>query len=150
MKRLIPFVVILLVLSCKGEKTSAMLFEEGNKLFEQQKYDEAIAKYQEGLELSPNSAVGYNYLGMAYRFKYNSVKDPSLREKEIEAFTKAVESDSTFWVAYVNLGATYYYSGNKKKAVPYLERALALYPEHHDKDEILRMIDEGKKEEGEE
>jgi tetratricopeptide (TPR) repeat protein len=141
---------ILLVLSCQGKRSSTVFFEEGQKLFEEKKYDEAIAKYQEGLELSPNSAEGYNLLGMAYRFKYNAEQEPSLKEEEIKAFTKAVELDSTFWVAYVNLGATYYYSGRKKEAVPYFERALELYPEHHEREQMLRMIDEGKTDKEEE
>jgi tetratricopeptide (TPR) repeat protein len=138
---------MLLVFSCQEKKTATALFEEGQKLFEEQKYDQAIVKYEEGLELSPHSAAGYNYLGMAYRFKYNAEKDISLREKEIEAFSKAIECDSTFWVAYVNLGATYYYSGRKKEAVPYLKRALELQPEHHEEEQILKMIEEGQDEE---
>jgi tetratricopeptide (TPR) repeat protein len=136
-------VVVCVILSCQGRKSSTALFEEGQKLVEEKKYDEAIAKYQQGLAISPRSATGYNFLGMAYRFKYNAENDARLREKEMAAFAKAIELDSSFWVAYVNLGATYYYSGRKKEAAPYLERALELFPEHHEKDKILKMIEEG-------
>lgn len=145
MKRFIYITTILfLLLSCSEKKTSTALFKEGEELFNQQKYDEAIAKYAEGIELSPNSAVGYNLIGMAYRFKYNAEGIPSLREKEIDAFEKAIECDSTFWVAYINLGATYFYSGKKKEAVPLFEKALILNPEHHEKKEIEKMIEEAK------
>ncbi|TET75888.1 MAG: tetratricopeptide repeat protein [Candidatus Cloacimonadota bacterium] len=145
MKRFIYIATILfLLLSCSEKKTSTVLFKEGKELFNQQKYNEAIAKFTEGIELSPNSAVGYNLIGMAYRFKYNAVRDPSLREKEIDAFKKALECDTMYWVAYINLGSTYYYSGKKKEAVPLFEKALILNPEHHEKEEIEKMIDEGK------
>lgn len=145
MKRFIYIATILfLLLSCSEKKTSTALFKEGKELFNQQKYNEAIAKFTEGIELSPNSAVGYNLIGMTYRFKYNAERDASLREKEIDAFKKAIECDSTFWVAYINLGATYFYSGKKKEAVPLFEKALILNPEHHEREGIEKMIDEGK------
>lgn len=147
MKRWVFLIIVLLLVSCQGKKTSTALFEEGQKLFEQQKYDEAIAKYEEGIKLSPNSAVGYNLIGMAYRFKYNAERDPSMREKEIGAFKKSIECDSTYWVAYVNLGATYYYSGKKKEAAPLFEKALKLNPENPEKEELEKMIEEGKSEE---
>ncbi len=149
MKHMIPLLVVILLFSCRQQQSATDLFEEGQKLFEAKKYDEAIAKYEKGLKLAPRSAAGYNYLGMAYRFKYNTEKDISLREKEIEAFKRAVECDSTFWVAFVNLGATYYYSGQKREAVSYLSRALELFPEHHEREQILKMIEEGRKEEEE-
>jgi tetratricopeptide (TPR) repeat protein len=44
--------------------------------------------------------------------------------------------------ALVNLGATYYYSGEKKKAVPYFKHALEVYPEHPEADQIKKMITE--------
>ena len=50
----------------------------------------------------------------------------------------------------MNLGATYYYRGEKKEAVPYFKQALEFFPEHHEKEQILKMIDEGKAEKGEE
>lgn len=147
MKRWVFLIIFLLLVSCQGKKTSTALFEEGQKLFAQQKYDEAIAKYEEAIKLSPNSAVGYNLLGMAYRFKYNAERDPSSREKEIDAFKKSIECDDTYWVAYVNLGATYYYIGKKKEAASLFEKALKLYPENPEKEELEKMIKEGRAEE---
>ncbi len=150
MKKLISLIIVaFLLVSCQGEKSSTAFFEEGEKLFYQQKHDEAIAKYKEGIALSPKSAVGYNLLGMAYRFKYNVVGDVSLKELEIDAFKKSIECDSTFWTAYINLGATYFYAGRKTEAVPVLEKALMLNPEHQEKEEIQKMIEEGRREEEE-
>jgi tetratricopeptide (TPR) repeat protein len=148
MKQLICLIIVVfLLVSCQGEKSSTAFFEEGKKLFNQQKYDDAIAKYKEGIALSPKSAVGYNLLGMAYRVKYTAVTDVSLKELEIDAFKTSIECDSTFWVAYINLGATYFYAGKKKEAVPLFEKALMLNPEHHEKEKIQKMIEEGRLEE---
>ena len=148
MKQLISLIIVaFLLVSCQGKKSSTAFFEEGEKLFNQQKYDEAIAKYKEGIALSPESAVGYNLLGMAYRFKYNSTRDSSLKEMEIDAFKKAIESDTTYWVAYANLGATYFYAGRKTEAAPLFEKDLMLNPEHHEKEEIRKMIEEARQEE---
>ncbi|TET21619.1 MAG: tetratricopeptide repeat protein [Candidatus Cloacimonadota bacterium] len=144
MRKFAVCIFILFFMSCQNKRSSVDLFTEGEKLFKQHKYDEAIAKYEEGLKLSPNSAVGHNLVGMAYRFKYNALKDPSLREKEIAAFNKAIEVDSTFWIAYINLGATYYYNISKEKAIPYFEKALVLNPANPEREELEKMIEEGK------
>ena len=145
MKQVISLIIVaFLLVSCQGKKSSTAFFEEGEKLFNQQKYDDAIAKYKEGITLSPESPVGYNLLGMAYRFKYNAVRGVSLKELEIDAFKKSIECDSTFWTAYINLGATYFYAGRKKEAVPLLKKALMLNPEHHEKEQIQKMIEEGR------
>ena len=147
MKQLLSLIIVVfLLVSCQEKKSSTAFFEEGEKLFNQQKHDEAIAKYKEGIALSPESAVGYNLLGMAYRFKYNAAKDVSLKELEIDAFKKSIECDSTFWAAYINLGATYFYAGRKAEAAPLFEKALMLNPGHHEKEEIQKMIEEGRRE----
>jgi tetratricopeptide (TPR) repeat protein len=148
MRRFVPLMIaFVLLISCQGKKSSTALLEEGQKLFGQKKYDEAIAKYNQALEISPNSAVAYNLLGMAYRFKYNAERDRSLREKEIEAFKKAIECDSTYWIAHINLASTYYYSGNEEEAIPLFEKGLELNPEHPEKEQIEKMIEEFKSKE---
>jgi tetratricopeptide (TPR) repeat protein len=147
MKKVLLFMItFVLLLSCQSKKSSGDYFKEGEELFAKKLYDEAIEKYEEGLKLTPNSAVGYNLLGMAYRFKFNEVRDPSFRQKEIESFKKAIEIDETYWVAYINLGATYYYGERKAEAIPLFQRALELYPLNPEKEAIERMIEEAKKE----
>jgi tetratricopeptide (TPR) repeat protein len=138
-------VLIVSMSACSGgEQTEKSLFNEGAQLFEQDKYDDAIEKYLEGLQKDPDSHVGYNLLGMAYRFKFNEVGAQKYRDKEIESFKKAIELEPDFWVAYKNISATLYYQGRKKDAVPYLEKALELQPNDPEKDLILQWIQEGK------
>jgi tetratricopeptide (TPR) repeat protein len=121
------------------------LFNQGGKLFEQANYDGAIQKYLDGLQKDPTNAVGYNLLGMAYRFKFNQAGAQEFKDKEAEAFKKAIELDPKFWVAYKNLSATLYFQGKKKEAVPYLEKALELQPNDPEKSVLLQWIEEGKK-----
>jgi tetratricopeptide (TPR) repeat protein len=131
-----------LILGCGGESADKYA-QEGVAYFQQQKYDEAIASYQKAINLDPKAAGVYNLLGMAYRFKYNQLGNPEFREKEITAFRRALEVDPNFWVAMINLGATYYYMGEKAKAAPLFKKALELNPTHPEKAEIEKLIVEG-------
>lgn len=120
------------------------LLEQGALQMQNQQFDEAIATFQKALKEEPQSAVTYNLLGMAYRFKFNQVRNQELKKQEIEAFKKAVDIDPTYWVALINLGATYYYMGEKAKAAPLFKKALSLNPNHPEKAEFEKMIKEGK------
>lgn len=129
--------------ACGGDRTAADHFREGEELVMKGEFDQAIAAYQKGLELEPGSAVGHNLLGMAYRFKYNAVRTAEWKEKELAEFEKAVASDSTFWPAYVNLGATLFYMGKKAEATPHFRRALDLYPDNPEREELEKLISQG-------
>ena len=100
----------------------------------------------EALQIDSNNSVGYNLLGMAYRFKFNQTGTQEYKDKEIEFFKKAVTLDPKFWVAHKNLAASLYYQNRKKEAVPYLEKALELQPNDPEKPLLLQWINEGKKE----
>ncbi len=126
-----------------GDKSAQKLFDRGAAHYAKRDYDRAIADFQEGLKLEPNSAVGYNLLGMAYRWKYNTVRAGEWKEREVEAFRLAVAADTTFWPAYVNLGASLYYMGKKREAAPLFNRALVLNPDLPDREELEKFIREG-------
>jgi tetratricopeptide (TPR) repeat protein len=142
MKKLLIVFVALIIMTCGKKGNADQYFTEGAKCIEQGQYDKAIELYQQGIKLAPKPAMGYNLLGMAYRFKFNQTGDQKWRDKEIESFEKAIELAPDFAVALVNLGATYYYSGEKQKAAPYLKHALEVYPEHPESEEIKQMIAE--------
>ncbi|HVO74421.1 MAG TPA: tetratricopeptide repeat protein [Ignavibacteriaceae bacterium] len=142
----LTFLIISFVCGCTAQDNGAQgLLNEGARLFQQGKYDEAILKYKQAVEKDPGSAIGYNLLGMAYRFKFNQSGTRECKNKEIESFKKAIGIDSSFWAAYKNLSASLYYEGRKKEAVPYLERALELQPDDPEKAILLKWIEEGKK-----
>ncbi len=123
-------------------KQSQEWLEKGTAQFQKQDYDAAIASFSKAAELEPKSAVAYNMLGMAYRFKYNQVRSQELKDKEIAAFQKAIEVDPNYWVALINLGATYYFTGNKAKAAPLFKKALELNPQHPEKEELMKIVAE--------
>ena len=133
---------IIMTTGCQ-DKGATAFFEKGDSQFRDGKYDEAIASYESGLEIEPNSAVGFNRLGMAYRMKYNSVRATEWKKKEIEAFRWAIAADSSFWQAKINLGATYYYIGKKAEAAPLFREALELYPDNPEREQLEQFIREG-------
>jgi len=134
---------MLLVSGCGEGKNAQSYFNLGGEKFRDGDYEAAIAAYEKGLELEPGSAVGHNLLGMAYRMQYNTVRAAEWKEKEIEAFRTAVACDSTYWPAYINLGATLYYMGKKEEAAPFFETALQLHPENPERAQLEGFIAEG-------
>jgi tetratricopeptide (TPR) repeat protein len=117
--------------------------EQGADKMEKKHYDQAIASFKQAIKANPDSAETYNLLGMAYRHKYNQVHIKDLKDQEIAAFQKAIEADPNNWVALINLGATYYYMGEKAKAAPLFKKALSLNPNHPEKAQLEKMIQEG-------
>ena len=130
------------ILGCGGDSPDKYM-QEGFVNFQQQKYDEAIVNYEKAIKLEPRAAAAYNMLGMAYRFKYNQLGVPELRQKEMAAFQKAIEIDPKNWVAMINLGTDYYTDGQKDKAAALFKKALELKPDHPEKAEIEKLIAAG-------
>lgn len=136
----------LAVSGCGKGKSAQSYFNLGAERYGEEDFEGAIAAYQQGLELEPRSAVGHNLLGMAYRMQYNTVRSAEWKEKEIAEFRTAVECDSTYWPAYINLGASLYYLGRKEEAAPWFETALVLHPENPERLQLEGFIEEGKAE----
>ncbi|MBN1398852.1 MAG: tetratricopeptide repeat protein [Bacteroidetes bacterium] len=141
------FIILVLIISgCSSNRDKAKsLLDEGAQLAKSEKYETAILKYEEALVLDPENAAGYNLLGMAYRFRYNQTGTEEFKTKEIDAFKKAIEIDPKLWIAYKNIAASLYYRGNKKEALPYIEKALELQPNDPEKEILLNWIEEAKK-----
>lgn len=97
-----------LTIKCQAQTQVQKLLDQAAGQMKQQQYDQAIATLNQALKEEPKSATVYNLLGMAYRFKYNQVRNQELKQQEIAAFKKAIEIDPNYWVALINLGATYY------------------------------------------
>jgi tetratricopeptide (TPR) repeat protein len=142
-RALAPLALAAVLAACGGAPSAQSYFDAGARKFQAKDYDGAIAAYQQGLRLEPRSAVGQNLLGMAYRFKYNAVRDSQYKEKEIAAFEAAVAADSTFVAAQINLGATLYYLGRKAEAAPHFRRALELQPDNPEREQLEGFIREG-------
>ena len=127
------------ILGC-GADPADKYMQEGFVNIQQQKYDEAIACYEQAIKVEPRAAAAYNMMGMAYRFKYNQLGVPEFRQKEMTAFQKAVETDPKNWVAMINLATDYYADGEKGKAAALYRKALELKPDHPEKAELQKRI----------
>lgn len=82
-----------LYLAFRDRESASSLFDRGARAFEEGRYDEAIDLYKKALEKEPESSIGYNLLGMGYRFLYLQARNTGYREKEVEAFRRAIELD---------------------------------------------------------
>ncbi len=136
---------VILFAGCSGKNSSEAknLLREGMKCHNAGDLECAMKKYQAALDIE-ETAETWNLLGMVYRFKYLKTQNGEWRDKEIEAFKKAVELDEKYVVAIKNLGVTYYQIGEKTKAAGLFQRALELNPHDPEKEQLEKMISEGK------
>ena len=112
------------------------LFKEGNQLFEQQQYEQAVAKYQEFLEKQPslyqiNINIGNAYKEMGDYEKaiaaYQQVLDKIQEEKG------SLEGEEAAARALAGIGESYISMDRLDKAGEYLSQAVEIFP----KDETL-------------
>lgn len=142
LRLILATMALIALIGCGGDSAEKYL-GQGVAHFQKQEFDLAIQSYEKAINLEPKSAAAYNLLGMAYRFKYNQLGNPDFKQKEIAAFQKAVDIDPRYWGAMINLGATYYYMGEKAKAAALFKQALAVNPNNPEKVELEKMIVEG-------
>ena len=92
-------------------------------------FESAILEYEKSLALQPTNEKVWNLLGIANRNLYMQSKEVAYREAEIIAFEKAIALNGDYWIAIKNLAVTHFYSEEKQRAIPYIKRALAIYPQ---------------------
>jgi len=108
------------------------LFEEGYRLFEEEKYEESVAKFQEFLELNPSIVQVNLNIGNGYR----QMKE---YDKAIAAFQVLLdnvmeekgtyEGDEGASRALSSMGETYMLQGDLVKASECLQKAMSLFPD---------------------
>jgi len=105
------------VLGQAGRKQVA----EGNKLFQEEKYDAAGNKYQDALLEDPASPLIHFNAGDA-AYKKNDY------EKALESFQKALDTDDALFQSrsYYNIGNTLFRAGKLPEAIAAYEQALKL------------------------
>jgi len=74
-------------------------------LYRQKKYQEAIAKYQDLLNLGKDKAFAWNGMGNAYRdwALQDTARTDESNTKAVEAYKEAIKADKGYVAAYVNL-----------------------------------------------
>ncbi|HSE41569.1 MAG TPA: tetratricopeptide repeat protein, partial [Acidobacteriota bacterium] len=144
------------------------VIDEGTALRDQAKYDEAITKFNQVLEKSPNNdlamyelastyfsarkyedALKISYKGVHYKSRYlskfyqfiGSSLDELGRSKDaINAFNEALEVVPDNALIHFNLAAILINSGKLAEAQPHLEKSIELNPTHSSSHYALSQI----------
>jgi len=95
--------------------------DQGDKLLQEKRYDDALAKYQEAARMEPRQAPFYSSAGKAHLFLKNH---PAAQEQ----FRKAIELDGELFEPRFLLGALYYSQKNYRAAIPELEKSMNMIP----------------------
>ena len=120
---------------CESFKERVLL-KKGNELYAAQKYDLAIAQYDELIKLNPKSWDGNYLMAVSYLALYHPgsehPKDKEYAEKGLVAFERTLEltapspddreKTEKFYLSFLNS------TGDKDKAIAYLEKQLASRP----------------------
>jgi len=85
--------------------------------------DLALNDFNKAIELNPNNAVNYLYLGAYYH-------DAKEYELAIANYLKVIELDSTSYLPYINLADIYYTTNDYDLALKYVNQVLSMYPEY--------------------
>ena len=118
------------------DENTLVLFEEGNQLFEQEKYTEAIAKYEEFLTANPSVYQITLNIGNCYRMlkEYDkAIEAYQLILAKVMADKGTYEGDESAARALASTGETYMLMGDLNKASEFMQRAIELFPN----DEVL-------------
>lgn len=108
------------------------LFEEGNQLYEQENYAEAVTKFEEFLVANPtifqiNLNIGNCYREMGEYDKaietYNKILDKIKEDKG------SFEGDESAARALASIGETHIKQGDLEKASDYLKQAIEIFPQ---------------------
>jgi tetratricopeptide (TPR) repeat protein len=97
-------------------------FLQGVKLFQEGKFDQAIASFEAVLKDKDDFAEGYYNLGMAYLRNGET-------DKALAAIKRAVELKPGFLEAYFGLGQIYVEKGDYQEAIGVFNKAIAAAPE---------------------
>ena len=136
-----------------SQKTTKQWLDTGNDLSEAKHYKEALAAYEQAIQLDPNSAAAYNGKGSvlsnlkrnreallayqravqldpnsaaAYNGKGNALLALNCYQKAITAYERAIQLDPTLAIAYFNKGRALEFFGLGSAAQHYFKRAQLL------------------------
>jgi tetratricopeptide (TPR) repeat protein len=91
----------------------------GNKLVEEQKYNEAIVNYEKAIELAPDYAAAHYHLAEAYESK-------KLDDQSAECYSRAIALNASYAMMHIESGLDTLLSGPLGKAVADYKKAKGL------------------------
>ncbi len=108
------------------------------------RYEEAQTSFKQVLAIDSSFAEAYYNIGVCYIDSYNdgfekAIKD-SIINQSIVNFQKAVDYNPNYVLALYNLGYSYEFKGNKKKALEFYKRAIDIEPDFELVNEALRRF----------
>jgi len=118
------------------DESTLVLFEEGNQLYEQEKYNEAIVKYEEFLAANPTVYQVTLNIGNCYRMleQYDkAIESYELILEKVMTQKGTYEGDESAARALASMGETYMLMGDLNKASEFMRQAIDLFPN----DEVL-------------
>ena len=98
---------------------------QGNDLYRQAKYMDAVDMYRAALALQPSDLKARNNLGIAYM-------QLAMEDRAIDAFEEVLRLDNTYGLAYYNLACVHARAGNAAEAADFLRQAVAIEPRARD------------------
>ncbi len=110
----------------------ATLIDEGNLLFSEKKYKEALAKFQEFLDANPNLYQIYINIGNCFNelgdldaaiTAFQTILDKTMKEKD------SFEGDQNAARAFASLGEIYIEKNDIEQAMGYLQQAFDTFPD---------------------
>jgi len=113
------------------DEAALEVFEEGNRLFKQEQYAEAVAKFEEFLERNPTVYQVNLNIGNCYRQLKEYDKALAAYQiilKKVMEEKGTYEDDESAARAMAGIGETYMLKGNLEKASEYMKQAIDLFP----------------------
>jgi len=95
--------------------------DQGDKLFKEKQYDEALAKYREAARMEPGQAPFHSSAGRVHLIR----KEFGPAEEELR---RALELENESFEPHYLMGALRYQKREFRPAIPELERSMELYP----------------------
>jgi tetratricopeptide (TPR) repeat protein len=87
-------------------------------------FDQAVAAFEEAIQLDPNDVGSYDEIGWTYG--HHMGEDREVKQRGVDYLEEALRKDPNYALAYRHLGQVYYDLRNYEEAVPAFEKGLEL------------------------
>lgn len=108
--------------SYSNKKKALEFYQEGEKYYNQNKFDLAIVEYNKAVKIDPKFAFAWDNLGMCYR-KLERYKEA------INCYQKSLELDPKGTMPLMNMAVAYDYLNDSAMAIQTYTKFIVLHPE---------------------